>query len=89
MSHSLEQTAAVQGVGPSRRHVLEQTSQAAEDLCLVLPKLLQLGIFLDPVWGHLSAPWHTLKPRKQGAEHSILAGLELGWGGHGIPGTAA
>lgn len=49
MSHSLEQTAAVPSVGPSRRDVLEQTSKAAEDLWLVLPELLQLGMFLDPV----------------------------------------
>lgn len=45
MSHSLEQTAGVQGVGPSRRDVLEQTSQAAEDLWPVLPELFQLGMF--------------------------------------------
>lgn len=38
-----------------------------------------IGDVLDPVWGHLSAPWHTLKPREQGAEQVILAGLELGW----------
>lgn len=82
MSHSLELTSAVPSVGPSRRDVLEQTSKAAEDLWLVLPELLQLGMFLDPVWGHLSAPWHTLKPREQGAEHGIWQGWS--WDGVGV-----
>lgn len=48
--YSLEHTAGVKGEGPSRRDKLEQTSQAAEDLWLVLPELLPpIEAVLDPV----------------------------------------
>lgn len=40
MNHSMENTADVQDAHPSRRDVLNQTSQTAKNLRLQFPKLL-------------------------------------------------